>query len=448
MRTITKFFRFNLVVGILLLLLLSPIISSQSRMKSDKIFNNLHNSIAPTELSYYTWGGSEWDRTYDIAMDSLNNSYLVGETHSFGADDGDLCLVKFNSSGVEWNRTFGGIYRDVGKSIILDSLDNIYITGWTESFGVGGSDIWLLKINSTGGVEWNHTWGGIGNEIGNSITLDSLDNVYVAGYTNSFGLGETDMCLVKFNSTGVVWSYTCGGINQDEGYGVAIDQLGNLYVVGDTKSFGAGDWDAYLAKFNSSGVVWTQTWGGIEKDHGTDIFFNSANELYVSGFSEIPSQEYDICLIKFNSEGIYQWNSTWKEGYYDYSFGMEMDQSGNAYVAGYTNSDGLADYDICLVKFNSTGVADWYCTWGGSENDNCMGVSLSSNGIAYVAGTTYSYGAGAGDLCLVQFILDQCPIPQPGNSNIISGYDAIILIGIAFVVSIHLIKKGKNPYGN
>ncbi len=444
MGKIKKKFGLVLVVGIFVLFILGSIIPNQSRMKIDKTFNNVHNSIAPTELSFYTWGGNESERTYDIAKDSFNNSYLVGETYSFGVGDADLCLVKFNSSGVEWNRTYGGVNRDVGNSIILDSLDNIYITGKTESFGAGESDMWLLKINTTGAVEWNHTWGGNDKEEGKSITLDSSNNVYVAGYTHSFGLGESDMCLVKFNSTGVVWNYTCGGINQDEGYGVATDLLGNYYVVGDTKSFGAGKWDVYLAKFNSSGVVWTQTWGGIEKDHGTDIIINSSNDLYVSGITEGTYPEYDICLVKFNSEGIYQWNSTWEEGYLDYTFGMEIDQSGNVYVAGYTNSDGLADYDICLVKFNSTGVADWYCTWGGSETEVCMGVSLGTNGTAFVGGTTFSYGAGGGDLCLVQFILDQCPVPHPGDNNIsIPGYEIILLIGIALMMLIYLIKKEK-----
>jgi len=453
MKTNKKYFRLVLTIWFGVLFLIGPVFFNVIHTKLNENSNQLRNSSASTELLYYTWGGSGSEAAYDIVIDSANNSYIVGYTNSFGAGDSDLCLVKFNSSGVEWNRTFGGIYRDSGKSIVLDSLNDIYITGHTNSFGAGGSDIWLLKINSTGGVEWNHTWGGIYDDVGWSVALDSLNNAYVAGYTHSFGKGSSDMCLVKFNSTGVVWNYTCGGSDTDGGYGVTLDPLGNVYVVGTTKSFGMGKTDIYLVKFNSSGKVWNYTWGCADRDYGTEIIYSPSGDLYVSGYYEqspncyIPAEYGPIPqrlgLIKFTSDGIYQWNSTWKEGYHDYSYGMVMDPSGNAYVAGYTLTDHYSDYDWCLVRFNSSGVADWHCTWGGNEVDLAMGVTLGPNGTVFVVGYTVSYGAGETDLCLVQFILGQCPIalPEDTNDKFVPGYDTIILIGIAFVVSIVLIKR-------
>lgn len=452
MKTNKKYFRLVLTIWFGVLFLIGPVFFNEIHTKLNEDSNQLHSSSASTELLYYTWGGSGSEAAYDIVIDSANNSYIVGYTNSFGAGDSDLCLVKFNSSGVEWNRTFGGIYRDSGKSIVLDSLNDIYITGHTNSFGAGGSDIWLLKINSTGGVEWNHTWGGIYDDVGWSVALDSLNNAYVAGYTHSFGEGSSDMCLVKFNSTGVVWNYTCGGSDTDGGYGVTLDPLGNVYVVGTTKSFGVGGRDIFLAKFNSTGVVWNRTWGCVYNDQGTDVIFSPSGDLYVAGYYEQPPNCYIspgwgvfpvIGLIKFTSDGIYLWNSTWKEGYLDYSYGMVLDSSGNAYIAGYTLDYDYYDYDSVLVRFNSSGVADWHCTWGGNEVDLAMGVTLGPNGTAFVVGYTMSYGAGETDLCLVQFILGQCPIalPEDINDKFVPGYDTIILIGIAFVVSIVLIKR-------
>ena len=414
--------------------------------------NHLRNSVASSELKYYTWGGSDYEYAYDIATDSSNNSYVVGDTSSFGAGERDLCLIKFNSSGVEWNRTFGGTSRDYGRGIALNSEDDIYITGYTESYGAGGFDMWLLKINSTGGVEWNRTFGGTSRDYGMDIELDSEDDIYIAGYTESYGAGDFDMWLLKINSTGSVeWNYTCGGTDTDYGTGVTLDPLGNAYVVGVTKSYGVGEGDVYLAKFNSTGVVWNHTWGCVYDDHGTDVKFSPSGDLYVAGYFELPSDcwtppgyyiDNDIGLVKFNSEGIYQWNSTWEEGYADYSTGMVLDSSGNAYVSGYTNSDGLSDYDWCLVRFNSSGVADWYCTWGTSESEISGGVVLGSNGTALVTGRTNSTGPSGADICLVEFILGQCPvgIPEDTKDKFVPGYDTIILIGIAFVVSILLIK--------
>lgn len=448
-----KNFRLIFTVLIGLFFLMGPTFLNEISTKLNENSVQLHSSIASTELTFYTWGGSGSEDAYDIAVDSSNNSYVVGWTDSFGAGSKDLCLIKFNSSGVEWNQTFGGIYNDRGYSIVLDSFDNIYITGLTNSFGAGGSDMWVLKIDATGSLEWNHTWGGIYDESGQSIAIDSQNNVYVAGHTGSFGEGGLDMCLVKFNSSGVVWNYTCGGSNTDIGYSVTLDPLGNAYVVGDTKSFGTGKTDIYLVKFNSSGMIWNYTWGCVEDDCGREIIYTPSGDLYVAGYYDQPPNCYTpplmgpfpklIGLIKFTSEGTYLWNHTRKEGYVDYSYGMVMDSSGNAYIAGYTLSDYTADYDWCLVGFNSSGVVDWYCTWGTSECESCRSVVLGPNGTALATGYTLGYGAGAADICLVQFLIGKCPVPEIiiDIDMVIPSYDMVILIGIAFAVTIYLIKK-------
>jgi uncharacterized delta-60 repeat protein len=454
MKSSKKFFKLTLAVWIGVIFLITPTFFNELNKKIEENSNQLHNSITSTDLSYYTWGGIGSESAWDIAMDSLNNSYVVGRTNSFGAGDEDFCLLKFNfTEGLEWNRTFGGIYGESGMSIVLDSLDNIYITGSTQSYGAGGSDIWLLKINSTGSLEWNHTWGGISNEWGNSIALDSQNNAYVAGNTNSFGEGGWDMCLVKFNSTGVVWNYTCGGSDTDFAEGVTMDPLGNAHVVGSTKSFGAGKSDLYLVKFNSSGRVWNYTWGCADNDRGTEIIYSPSGDLYVAGYYEqspecsIPADQGPIPqrlgLIKFTSEGLYQWNNTWKERNHAYTYAMVMDSSGNAYIAGYTSVPVGEDYDWCLVRFNSSGVADWHCIWGGSETELSTGVVLGPNGTAFVTGYTRSYGAGENDVCLGQFIIGQCPVKLPESINhiFVPGFDMIILIGVAFVVSVLKIKR-------
>lgn len=415
--------------------------------------SSLHGSSALTDLSFFTWGGIGVERSGGIALDSLNNSYIVGSTKSYGAGEDDFCLIKFNSSGVEWNRTYGGINRDHGRAIALDSHDNIYLTGYTKSFGAGDFDIWLLKLNTTGDVEWSHTWGGIEEDIAWGIALDSNANAYVVGKTSSFGEGSSDMCVIKFNSSGMVWNYTCGGIEREDGYSLTLDSLGNVYAVGRTESYGAGESDLYLVKINSTGMVWNRTWGCVYRDIGTDIELTPAGNLYVSGYFQLPPEclvspgygiEYDIGVVKFNSDGIYQWNSTWQGGYYDYCFGMALDSHDNIFVAGYTNSDGYSDYDICLVRFNSSGAADWSCTWGRSENEYSEGIVLGPNGTVLVCGYTYSYGHGGSDICLVEFIPGHCPVSVPPNiDGIIPGYDIVLLISIAIVISVFLIKKKK-----
>jgi uncharacterized delta-60 repeat protein len=445
-----------ITVWIFIPCLLRPISLYEYNMKINENINSLNNAATYTDLPYFTWGWYGGESAYDIAQDSSNNTYIVGYTSSFGAGILDLCLLKLNSAGeLEWNKTYGGIFSDWGTSMVIDSLDNIYITGFTDSYGAGGNDIWVLKLNGMGNVEWNHTWGGVGDEYGWSIALDSQNNAYVTGSTNSFGAGDFDACLIKFNSSGAVWNYTAGGIDQENAHGLTLDPQGNIYVVGSTKSFGMGygNRDLYLIKFNSTGMIWNCTWGCADNDQGTEVMYTPSGDLYVAGYHQKsancskpaefgPIPQY-ITLLKFTSDGIYQWNHTWDESNHAYTYAMVMDSSGNTYIAGYTDSSVHNDYDMCLIRFNSSGLADWSCIWGGSESELTQGLTLGPNGTALVVGYTMSYSIGSTDLCMVEFKIGQCPvnIPVDGNPLEIPGYQTIILIGIAFTILIFILKK-------
>lgn len=417
----------------------------------NKESNYIHSSSVSTDLSFFTWGGEGAERSGGIALDSLNNSYIVGSTTSFGNGGADFCLIKFNSSGVVWNRTYGGIDADYGRAIVLDSNDNIYIAGYTSSFGAGNRDIWLLKLNKTGDIVWSHTWGGIENDYVWGIALDSYSDVYVVGETYSFGEGSSDLCVVKFNSSGVAWYYTCGGIDSESGYGLTVDSQENLYAVGSTKSFGNGGYDVFLVKFNSTGMLWNKTWGCAFWDRGTAVEIGPSGNLYVAGYFELPSDclnpypssgytDADIGIVKFNSEGVYQWNSTWHGGDTDYCFDMVIDPLENIYVPGYIMYDDYGDdYDVCLVRFNSSGVPDWSCKWGGSGMENSEGAVLGPNGSILVCGATDSHGVG--NIYLVKFNPGQCPVPTPQPNGTIPGYSVILLIFVVSIVSIYIIKK-------
>ena len=193
----------------------------------------------------HTWGGSDGEEGWGVAVDSSNNVYLAGTTYSFGAGPTNLALVKFDSSGAQqWNLTWGGRSGGYGFGVAVDSANNVYVVGGTSQ------DMVLVKYDSSGMQQWNRTWGGSQNDFGFGVAVDSSNNVYLAGRTYSFGEGLYDMALVKYDSSGVQqWNHTWGGSNWDEGRGVAVDSSNNVYLAGVTPTFGAGSADMVLVKF-------------------------------------------------------------------------------------------------------------------------------------------------------------------------------------------------------
>ncbi|MBA7512385.1 hypothetical protein ES705_04390 [subsurface metagenome] len=340
------------VFGCLLLLENNDLyINQDAKYKRNTQPLHLSNNFLTREWNY-TWGGAEYDYAYGVAVDSLDNIYVTGDTSSFGALYLDIFLLKYNSMGVlQWNYTWGGAGKEYAYGVAVDSLDNIYVTGYTSSFGTLGEEICLLKFNSMGVLQWNYTWGGAGYDFARGLTIDSSDNIYITGITESFGALNGDICLLKFNSMGVLqWNYTWGGAGYDSANGVALDSLGNIYITGVTDSFGV--WDICLLKFNSMGVLqWNYTWGGAGSEFALGLTIDSSDNIYITGStSSFGALGSDICLLKYNAMGTLQCNSTWGGTGNDSAYGVALDSLGNIYITGSTS----IGWDIFLVKFNDS----------------------------------------------------------------------------------------------
>ncbi|MFW9947029.1 MAG: binary toxin-like calcium binding domain-containing protein [Candidatus Odinarchaeota archaeon] len=269
--------------------------------RSDIILSKINNSgIIQWNIK---WGSAiyNWGRGIDI--DDSGNIYVAGITNDIATGKGDLCFIKFDNSGnIIWNKTYGGIESDYCEQIILDDYGNIYAIGSTYSYGLGDCNIYLLKLNNSGNLEWYTTWGGVQNEYGEGIVLDSLGNIYIVGTYSMYQNGYyNDLLLLKFDNAGIIqWNVSWGGIDSDYGKKVTLDDLGNLFVLGNTKSYGSGGYDACILKFDDSGhIEWETTWGGVYDDYGMDLTFDSIGNLYITGSTESYSQDYDLMLIKY-----------------------------------------------------------------------------------------------------------------------------------------------------
>ena len=281
-------------------------------------------------------------------------------------------------------KQLGTSSKDYGTSVTTDSSGNIYVTGYTEggldgNTNSGESDIFLVKYNSTGTKQWTKQLGTPSEDTGHGVTTDSSGNIFVTGQTwggldGNTNSGGTDMFLVKYNSTGTKqWTKQLGTSSLDYGNGITSDSSGNIYVTGITSGGLDGNTiygknDIFLVKYNSSGTKqWTKQLGTSISEWGQDVTSDSSGNIYVTGGTEggldgnTNSGYYDIFLVKYNSSGTKQWTKQLGTSSNDIGRGVTTDSSGNIYVTGETrgNLDGNTNSggkDIFLVKYNSSGI--------------------------------------------------------------------------------------------
>jgi hypothetical protein len=353
-----------------------------------------------------TIGGSENEFAISITHSSDGGYVVAGFTQSFGAGGRDMYVVKLDSSGnVQWTKTIGGSDWDEAHSIIQSSDGGYVVAGRTRSFGAGWDDIYVVKLDRSGNVLWTKTIGGSSFDGAFSIIQSSDGGYVVAGYTTSFGVGYSDIYVVKLDSGGnVQWTKTIGGSSFDGAFSIIQSSDGGYVVAGRTGSFGAGGWDFYVVKLDSSGnVVWTKTIGGSLTDVAFSIIQSSDGGYVVTGWTEsFGAGSADIYVVKLDSTGNVIWTKTIGGSLTDVVYSIIQSSDGGYVVAGYTQSFGAGGADIYVVKLDSSGNVVWTKTIGGSYFDWVFSIIQSSDGGYVVAGGTTSFGAGYDDIYVVK----------------------------------------------
>jgi hypothetical protein len=353
-----------------------------------------------------TIGRSNDDEAWSIIQSSDGGYAVAGWTWSFGAGGRDIYVVKLDASGnVQWTKTIGGSYGDEANSIIQSSDGGYVVAGYTSSFGAGGRDIYVVKLDASGNVQWTKTIGGSYGDEANSIIQSSDGGYAVAGWTGSFGAGGWDIYVVKLDASGnVQWTKTIGGSNDDGALSIIQSSDGGYVVAGWTESFGAGDRDMFVVKLDSSGnVQWTKTIGGSYGDEANSIIQSSDGGYVVAGRTEsFGAGGWDIYVVKLDASGNVQWTKTIGGSYGDEANSIIQSSDGGYVVAGRTESFGAGGWDIYVVKLDASGNVQWTKTIGGSNDDGALSIIQSSDGGYAVAGYTESFGAGYSDFYVVK----------------------------------------------
>jgi hypothetical protein len=204
-----------------------------------------------------TYGGTNNDEASSVQQTSDGGYIVAGYTQSFGAGSWDIFLIKTDANGdVQWAKTYGGTSSDFASSVQQTSDGGYIVAGTTWSFGVGDYDIFLIKTDANGNVQWAKAYGGTNEDRAFSVQQTSDGGYIVAGYTNSFGAGSHDIFLIKTDAYGnVEWAKTYGGTDGDYASSVQQTSDGGYIVAGGTYSFGAGWVDIFLIKTDANGDI-------------------------------------------------------------------------------------------------------------------------------------------------------------------------------------------------
>jgi len=254
-----------------------------------------------------SYGDEDINYVYSLQQ-TLDGGYIVaGNTGIQDAEGFDFLILKLFSDGtVEWSKTYGGGRDDKPAAILLTSDGGYIVAGSTQSMGAGGSDIWILKLAFDGTVEWQKAYGGIENEYAFSIQKTNDGGYIVAGSISSFGAGQSDFWVLKLSSSGdMEWNKTYGGSEIEAAYSIQQTSDGGYIISGKTVSFGVGSSDIWILKLASDGnIEWQKTYGGSQDEEALSIQQTYDGGYIVAGATEsYGAGEQDIFVLKLFSNG-------------------------------------------------------------------------------------------------------------------------------------------------
>ena len=343
--------------------------------------------------SYNRSGGS--DRVTGAAIDSNRDVIVTGV--AWNGTNKDIHTIKYNGTtgAVIWQATFNGGDNadDYASGIATDSLNNVYVGGYTNAAGT--DDYLVLAYNSTGplpdgGPAWKVTYNG---PAGSTDKLASIatgaDGIGVTGY--SFNGSSFDTLSLKYGYTGEKlreWRHTAGGTNPCWGQQVRLDAAGNLVMTGFC--FNGNDKDIYTARYNAAtgAMVWEKQYDGGANmdDEPAGLYVDAAGDVHVTGYTGTLTRGIDFYTVKYRDPEagaipvtVWEKNFNSAADNTDIPVSLAGDAGGNLYVTGYSSAAGFSDF-LTVKYLAGNGTQLWYKSFNGSnsKNDKPAGVGVSS----------------------------------------------------------------------
>jgi len=363
-----------------------------------------------------TYGGPGNDSANSIQQ-TIDGGYIVaGSTESFGAGGADFWVLKLDPAGdIVWQRTYGGSSWDEAFSVQQTFDGGYVVAGGTDSYGAGDTDFWVLKLDPTGDIVWQRTYGGSSWDRASSIQQTEDGGYIVAGSTTSFGAGDKDFWVLNLNSEGeITWQHTYGSDSKDVAYSIQQTSDGGYIVVG------TGWHGGHILKIDPQGrIEWQLNYIYYYQFFVAPSSVQQANDggfVVASRLKFAPRHSYIfpkltsfVGVIKISSTGNIEW---------DYAYGsnamnqlassIKQTSDGGFIVAGFQEDKGQ---EMLILKLSSDGNIDWAREHGGDGSDFANSVYATKDEGYILAGYTDSFGAGGKDIWVIKHPLTNVVSP-------------------------------------
>jgi hypothetical protein len=345
----------------------------------------------------HKFGGNNFDDGFEAKQTNDGGYILVGNTQSYGGPGANIYVVKTDSKGkLQWQQIISTNADEGSYAVGQNSSGEYYIAGQTNGQGAGKLDIYAIKLSQTGSVLWTNSYGGAEDENAYGLVVTATDEVVIAGSTKSFGAGGSDAYYLKINSAGtVVWTKVIGKTGNEVIYDISAVHDGGFLMTGNTKSYGTNY--GYAIRTNSNGdTLWTKSYNigtvtGSTLNSCTELASNSQFALVGSGSSSLYGNTVTV-LTDLNGNAT---STTYSTALADGSLSVTKTSDGGFAVAGVNCNFGCR---TLLTKYNSSGIKQWekrFVQGGGysyADFSKCYSVRETSDGGFILGGLTYMPG--------------------------------------------------------
>jgi len=359
-------------------------------------------SASPSSPTTWTklYGGALDDQAAAIVQTGDGGYVIAGTTYSFGAGSADFWLVKTDANGnMEWNQTYGGSDSDSVGAMVQTSDGGYALAGQTYSFGAGDSDFWLVKADSSGNIQWNKTYGEPTADGAISVIQTNDGGYALAGYSTDSNASK-DLWFVKTDSSGnMQWNRTYGGTGSDNANSVVQTSDGGYALAGTTNSFSYGiPHDCWLVKTDSDGnMEWNKTYDGDGGFDGATSLVQTSDGGYTLAGHTGGFIGQNVWIVKTDSDGNRVLDVTWGSAEPAQTSSLIRTSDGGYAVSGWTSSlKGFAGFSsyMFLIKVDVNGNIQWNSTYEGLGDSKALFAVQTDDGGYAIAGTTRSTDEG------------------------------------------------------